>query len=188
MKKLKLTLTLLLFSMVPFAQTAPVQFGLKGGVNFSTLKAGENNTADHRTGLHAGALAHIHLNKNFALQPEVMYSAQGAEYTNNRRDKVNYINVPLLAQYMFANGLRLQTGPQVGFLVNAESEAGNHETDLKNTFKKTDFAWSVGSGFLTRSGLGFDVRYNLGLTDISKNNSDLKNRTWQVGLFYQFGK
>lgn len=185
MRKITLTiLMLLLVATVSFAQQAPVQFGFKGGVNLSTLK-NNGTTADHRTSLHAGALAHIHLGRYFALQPEVMYSAQGAEYSNNRRDKLNYINVPVLAQWMMG-GWRLQTGPQIGFLTSAKSENNNQETNFRNTLKSTDLAWSVGTGYLTRSGVGIDARYNIGLRDISKNNSNLRNRGWQVGLFYQF--
>jgi hypothetical protein len=186
MKRFTVIGILLFCAHVIFAQQSPIQFGVKGGVNFSTVNNGSDNDADHHTSFHVGALAHIHLNRHFALQPEVMYSAQGVEYNNNRRDKLNYINLPVLGQYMFANGLRLQTGPQVGFLTSAKSESGNHETDFKSSLKKTDFSWSFGTGYLTKFGLGIDARYNLGLTDISKNNSDMKNRVWQVGLFYQF--
>jgi len=187
MKKVTLLGVLSLFFVtVIFAQSSPVQLGVKGGVTLSTFNDDAVSSAKHSTAFHAGALAHIHVSPRFALQPEVMYSAQGAEYTNNRRDKLGYINVPVLGQYMFANGLRLQTGPQVGFLVNAESKNGHTETDFENAMKKTDFSWSFGTSYLTRSRLGIDARYNLGLTDISKNNSDLKNRVWQVGLFYQF--
>lgn len=187
MKKLGLLgISFLFFASVVFAQHSPVQFGLKGGANFSTLKSGTTAEPDHRTAFNAGALAHIHLGNHFALQPEITFSAQGAEYAANRRDKVNYINVPVLGQFMFNNGLRLQTGPQVGFLVNGESENGDTETDFEKSLKKTDLSWSFGTSYLMRSGLGIDARYNLGLRDISKINSDLKNRSWQVGLFYQF--
>ena len=48
---------------------------------------------------------------------------------------------------------------------------------------------SFGGGYLVRSGLGVDVRYNLGISNISENNDvDVKNRVWQFGLFYQFRK
>lgn len=187
MKTITLTgVVLLFFANVIFAQRSPVQLGVKGGVNFATLERADNNSADHRTALYAGALAHIHIGHNFALQPELMYAAQGAEYNDNSRDKLAYVNVPVLGQYMFSNGLRLQTGPQIGLLASAEAATGNHETDLKSSLKKTDLSWSFGTSYLTRFGLGIDARYNLGLTDISKDNSDLKNRVWQVGLFYQF--
>jgi hypothetical protein len=187
MKKITLIgVSLLFLAYGTFAQSSSVQFGLKGGVNLSALKTG-TNTSDHKTGFYAGALAHIHLSPHFALQPEAMYSVQGAEYASGREDKIQYINVPVLGQYMFAKGLRLQTGPQVGFLASAKSENGNQETDFKNSLKKTDFSWSFGAGYLSPVGLGIDARYNLGVSNISKTDPDTKNRVWQVGLFYQFG-
>jgi hypothetical protein len=185
MKKIALAgVFVFLFSGMLLAQHS-AQLGIKAGVNFSALGANGSNS-DHRTGLHAGLLAHLHVSPHFAVQPEVMYSSQGAEYIDAVKTKLNYVNVPVLAQYMFGSGLRLQTGPQIGFLTSAESKNGNTETEVNNSFKKTDVSWAFGTSYLTRSNLGIDARYNLGLTDVSNNNSDLKNRVWQVGLFYQF--
>jgi len=185
MKKIALSgVFVLLFSSVLFAQHS-AQLGIKGGANFSALSA-NGSSSDHRTGFNAGLLAHLHVSPHFAVQPEVMYSSQGAEYSDVAKTKLNYVNVPVLGQYMFGNGLRLQTGPQIGFLASAETKSGDTETEVNNSFKKTDVSWSFGTSYLTKSNVGIDARYNLGLTDISKNNSDLKNRVWQVGLFYQF--
>jgi hypothetical protein len=132
-------------------------------------------------------LAHIHLSRSFAIQPEVVFSAQGAEYGNTKL-KANYVNIPVLAQYMFGNGFRLQTGPQLGILAGSEVKNGSTETDLDDVFKTTDFSWSFGTSYLTKSGLGLDARYNLGLSNINKNDNgaEIKNRVWQLGLFYQF--
>ena len=182
-KIILLTASLCLFTSVVLAQQ--VQFGLKAGANLSALKTGDQ-LSDHRTGYYAGAFSHLHLNRHFALQPEVMYSSQGAEYSSTSKRKLNYINVPVLGQYMFGNGLRLQTGPQVGFLTSAKQESGSEEATIKTSMKSTDFSWSFGAGYLSPVRLGIDVRYNLGLNDISKNNTDMKNRGWQLGLFYQF--
>lgn len=184
-KIILLTASLLFFTSVALAQTSPVQFGVKGGANLSALKTGAQ-LSDHRTGYYAGALAHIHLNRHFALQPEVMYSSQGAENSSTAKTKLHYINVPVLGQYMFGNGFRLQTGPQVGFLTAAQLESGNEEAPIKTSLKDTDFSWSFGAGYVSRIGLGIDARYNLGLNDVSKTSAEMKNRVWQVGLFYQF--
>lgn len=185
MKKYALTgLFLTMISASLFAQHS-AQLGIKGGANFSALSANGSNS-DHRTGFHAGLLAHFHVSPHFAVQPELLYSSQGAEYSDVTKTKLNYINLPVLAQYMFGTGLRLQTGPQLGLLTSAESKSGNTETAVTNSFKKTDVSWSFGASYLTRSNIGIDARYNPGLTDISKNNSELKNRVWQAGLFYQF--
>ena len=181
-KMFLITISLFFFVSAVFAQLSPLQLGLKAGTNFSALKT-DNRLSDHRTGYHVGALAHIHLSSHFALQPEVTYSSQGAEY-NTSKTKLGYINVPVLGQYMFGNGLRLQTGPQVGFLTAASSKGASEESIARRSLKDANFSWSFGASYLSKFGLGIDARYNLGLTNFSKND-DLKNRVWQAGLFYQ---
>lgn len=168
------------------ANAQNVQFGVKAGVNLANFGYDGNSNANSKAGLNFGALAHIHLNQNWAVQPEAVFSMQGAEI-DNIKAKVNYINVPVLAQYMFANGFRLQTGPQLGILVSARQKINDVEVDSDNAYKTTDFAWTFGAGYLfAGSGFGVDARYNLGISDISKSPQDLKNRVWQFGLFYQF--
>jgi hypothetical protein len=184
MKRIIFSAVMLLLIRGAYAQH--VEYGIKGGVNFANLKDdAANNDADSKTGFHLGGLAHIHLNRSWAIQPEIVYSTQGAEYGNGKL-KLNYINVPVLAQYMFAEGFRIQTGPQLGILTTSEWKSGGTETDVDN-LSNADFSWSFGAGYLSRSGLGIDARYNLGLTDVSKSNTtDIQNRVWQLGLFYQF--
>lgn len=183
MKKLILIVALIATVTSVSAQGRP-QFGLKGGLNIAELKVEGVNDLKSRTSFHLGFLAHIHISEYIAIQPEVMFSGQGM------RDKVantdvdynlNYINIPFLFQYMTGNGLRLQTGPQLGFLTSAKI----NDIDNKNNFKSVDLSWTFGAGYLTRAGLGFDARYNLGLTDINDNGTnDIKNRVFQVGIFF----
>lgn len=173
------------------AQTAmakSVEPGVKGGLNFSTLNKDMDDNAETKTGVHLGLFAHIHLSDHFALQPELLFSSQGANYNSDRTDKFNYINLPILVQYMFDNGFRLETGPQLGILASAKTEVGNMETDVKTGYKKAELAWAFGIGFLSKGGFGVDARYNLGLTDISKNEAGIKNNVFQLGVFYQFRK
>ena len=184
MKRIIISAVMLLLIKGAFAQH--VEYGIKGGVNFTNLSNDAADTkADTKTGFHLGGLAHIHLTRSFAIQPEIVYSTQGAEYGDDKL-RLNYINVPVLAQYMFANGFRLQTGPQLGILTTSEYKSGKTETDVDN-FSNADFSWSFGASYVGRSGVGVDARYNLGLTDVTKSNTtDFQNRVWQVGLFYQF--
>lgn len=190
MKKISLLAFILTTSTLVFSQSA--EFGLKGGLNISTL----NNNAvgaswNSRLGVHAGGLVHIHLSPEWAIQPEVLYSGQGAKYTINQGEEHNlnldYINIPLMVQYMFDNGFRLQTGPQLGFLINVKDKLNGQQTNFftSQDFKSTDVAWSFGLGYLTYSGFGVDGRYNLGLTNINKNGTNtLKNNALQIGVFY----
>jgi len=186
MKKLFSVLILsLLFNLVLIAQKGKSQFGLKGGVNIASLKVSDGNDYDARTGFHVGGLAHIHVDEHWAVQPELVFSTQGGE-SGNTNLEFSYINIPVLLQYMVNNGFRLQTGPQLGFLVSAESEMGDVEIDVDDNLKSIDFSWAFGAGYLFPSGFGIDARFNLGISDINDNGPvEVRNRVFQFGLFYQ---
>ncbi len=168
--------------------TGHINIGIKGGVNVYNVHNDNNIKYDPRIGFNFGLLGHIHLNNQFAIQPELVYSAQGAIQTvNNGTNKLNldYINVPVLLQYMFDNGLRLQAGPQVGFLVSAKSNS----IDVKNDMNPIDLALSFGASYVfPETGWGIDARYNLGLSNINKNGTvNSTNRGFQLGIFYILG-
>jgi hypothetical protein len=192
MKRISLLVCTLAIGMCSFAQTASL--GFKGGLNIATLSHSTDQWGS-RAGIHAGLLAHVHVSPTFAVQPEIVYSSQGADYTINvgGNDEshslgLNYVNIPVLGQYMFRNGFRLETGPQVGFLTKVTDKVSGNETGFFSTddFKTVDVSWSAGLGYMARSGLGVDARYNFGLTNvIDAGGAIRKNNVFQLGLFYQ---
>lgn len=172
-----------------FAQDDP-KFGIKGGLNVASTKNTTGGETGSKAGLHAGLLAHIHITPEWAFQPEVMYSNQGGKVGDINLN-LHYINVPLLVQYNFENGFRLQTGPQVGLLAGVNDKVNGTASNIfsSDNFKSTDFSWSFGLGYLTYSGLGIDGRYNLGLSRINDDpnrTGKTTNRVFQIGLFYLF--
>ena len=90
-------------------QAQHVNIGIKAGLNLYNIKYSNDVKYDMKAGLHAGLLGHIHINKNFALQPEILFSAQAAKSETGGVEtklNLNYLNVPILLQYMFDNGFR----------------------------------------------------------------------------------
>ena len=177
--------------MIGTVNAQSVNLGIKGGLNVFNVKDDNESNYDPKTGLHLGLLAHIHLSKQWALQPELVYSGQGAKYTTSGTDsklKLNYLNVPIMFQYMFDNGFRIETGPQVGFLLSAKTETNDVSVDVKDQLKGTDLGLGFGLGYIhVPSGFGVDARYNLGLTNISDDDDNkAMNRGFQLGVFYQF--
>ena len=59
--------------------TQEVHFGIKAGVNASSVEISNGNNYSGKAGLHIGGLAHIHISRQFALQPELIYSMQGGQ-------------------------------------------------------------------------------------------------------------
>jgi len=172
------------------AQRTRTHFGIKGGVNIANIKIEGAGDGDTRIGFHAGGLAHIHVTQHFAVQPELLFSTQGRRETIGGvkyKTNLSYINVPVLGQFMTGSGFRLQTGPQFGVLVDAESGVDENTNDVQKNYKTPEFSWVFGASYLTNTGIGFDARYNLGLSNINDLSSrEYKNRVVQLGLFYQF--
>jgi hypothetical protein len=168
-----------------------MNFGIKGGLNVYNINNEDNTGYDSRVGVNLGMLGHVHIDPHFALQPELVYSSEGARYTDDFGDTyyyhLDYVNIPILFQYMFDNGLRLQAGPQLGILVNAKSVLDNSSVDLNDT-KSIDFSPSIGASYIVpATGFGMDLRYNLGLSNINADNGPAStNRGLQLGVFYIF--
>jgi len=188
MKKFLLaTFAVMWIGGVSFAQQT--HFGLKAGINSSSVKISNGDDYDGKIGLHVGGLAHIHVSNHFAIQPELVYSMQGGKGNGDSKLNLDYINIPVLFQYMFDGGFRLQTGPQIGFLASAKSKNGNVTVDVDDDLASTDFSWTFGASYLFpgADGLGADVRYNVGISNISDNNAfEAHNNVIQLGVFYQF--
>jgi hypothetical protein len=184
-----LLLVTVVFSFSAAAQH--VNLGIKGGLNLYNINNEDGPKYDTKAGFHAGLLAHIHFDRSIAVQPELIYSSQGAKYTIGGTEfklNLDYINVPVLLQFMFDNGFRLEAGPQAGFLVKASSQSNNIKVDVKDNFKPIDFAVVLGIGYIKpNTGFGFDLRYNTGLSNINENSSvKSTNNGFQLGVFYQF--
>lgn len=166
--------------------------GAKAGLNLYNINSDDAADYETKAGLHLGLLGHLHLTRQYGLQLEALYSSQGARYSfaGNEYDlNLSYINVPILFQYMFNYGFRIQAGPQVGILVDAESDnAGNGDIDVSDDFKSAEVALSLGASYVhVSSGFGVDARYNIGLSDITKTSiTDITNSGLQLGLFYLF--
>jgi hypothetical protein len=191
--KFYLSLALAAIIITSTAYSQRVNFGIKGGLTVSNIQ-NENDIAYNASiGFHTGILAHIHLTKQFALQPELVFSTSGAKYSNfiegNANLKLGYIQMPILFQYMFSNGFRLEAGPQLSFLMYANKETSNfRKVDFKNDLRPVDLGLAAGVGYVfPKSGFGIDTRVNLGLANINENaNFRSYNRTFQMGVFYLF--
>lgn len=177
MKKLMLLGLTLCFVVGAYhnTQAQSVDLGVKVGANFSNI-----NDAKHmsnKTGLVAGAFVALGFN-NWAIQPEVLYSQQGAKTDIGDFD-LDYVNIPVMFKYyIVGNFLNLQVGPQFGFLTH---DSFKDQVDNKSF----DFSGAAGAGLDLPFGLRVDARYNFGLTDISKDASG-KNGVFSIALGYSF--
>jgi len=187
MKKL-----LIVFVAVALVATANAQgsttFGVKAGANLSSWGGDDAEGVKSKIGFHAGGIVNIPVSSMFSVQPEVLFSLEGAKSEDDDDAKANlsYINIPIMLQYNNASGFYAELGPQIGFLMSAKSQPG--DVDIKDALKSTNFSLAFGAGFKTKSGFGFGARYALGLGTITDDSDgDIKQSNLGFGVFYSFG-
>lgn len=169
-------------------QAQLVKFGIKAGVNYANqngsdiLVNGTNYQRDAITSYHAGLIAEIKLVDSFSIQPELLYSTQGATYKSSIdefRNELGYLSIPVLAKINLNKFVSLELGPQASFLL---SERNNFNVKDANTF---DFAVVGGLGLNITKNLFIQGRYGLGLTDASQD-AQVKNSVVQISAGIKF--
>jgi opacity protein-like surface antigen len=207
MKKIILSTLLVLAFGFTYAQKA--QFGLKGGLNSSNF-IGDTEGMDFkpRVGFNVGAFAAIELSEKITLQPEILFSTQGAEaenveafvngsiYTGDVKFNLSYINIPVMFKYYVADKFNLEAGPQIGFLTSAETSTkldGFNQTvdeDAKDYFESVDFGFNLGAGYDFTKNVSAGIRYNIGLSNVFKtqsgDDSKIQNSVFSLSVGFKF--
>lgn len=213
MKKLILGIALTAGSLA-FAQTttsssnmsaSPVQFGIKAGINVSSISKDGYEDAKSKVGFAGGVFANIPLSEMFSVQPEVMYSQMGSKVTssysgtvlgNNFTSKssatlnLDYVTVPLMLQFRATPAFYVEAGPEFGFLVSAKTKDASTTTvngstttttsesgDVKDYFSGFNMGVGLGLGYDITPNFGISARYVAGFTDINKKDSNTNGNT-----------
>lgn len=184
MKKLLIIALAFTFGMTG-AQAQIVRFGLKAGPNFANVSGGPGSIDyNSRTSFHAGLAVEFHPVGNFAIQPELLYSSQGAEVDGFGDFNLDYVSVPVMAKYyILPDVLSLEAGPQFSFLVDDAESTNELGETLDN--EKFDFAVAGGVGVNITKSIFAQARYTVGLTEVSKD-AEITNSVFQLSVGYMF--
>lgn len=175
---------------------AQTKFGVKAGAQITNWTGDGAEGLDSKVGFNVGGYANIRFSEQFAFQPELLLSTQGAKGEEDGIEikfNTTYINVPLMMKWYAYQGLNFEFGPQVGFNVGskikAETPVGDVDMDFDEVFaddvETINFGLNIGAGYELPMGLNFGVRYGLGLTDIMKD-ADAKDSVISLGVGYTF--
>jgi hypothetical protein len=188
MKKL-VFIPLIVISTSLFAQK--FQIGIKGGVNVSNFVGSSFNNVDKKAliGFHGGGFLNLLFGDNFSIQPEAVFSSQGAKFTNagtSQNVKVSYLSIPVLLKFRTDGGFYVEAGPQVSFKLSENVP----NQSVNNFAKNLDLAFDAGLGYHGASGLGVGARYVVGLSKVGNfdktdvQDPNFKNSVAQIFVFY----
>lgn len=167
-------------------------WGVKGGLNLTGVSNFEHSQT--KTGFVVGAFADYRFTDHFALSADVLYSRQGVSFGKEAdvrtKERLNYLNIPILANYYIIGGLAVKAGIQPGFLLNSKSMTKNNETTIKTDGKgwsNADFSIPLGVSYDCPFGIILEARYNIGVSNIV--TSDLgtaRNSVFSIMVGYRF--
>lgn len=175
MKKVVLAALAVMAFGVARAQDEDQVIAVKGGFNFSNF--GGDVTTDGKTGFYLGVAADMPVAGNFHIQPELLYSSEGADHQQG----IGYFRIPVMAKYYVIKGLSIEAGPQFGFKVTTQND------NVDNNTKSFDYGIGAGAAYEFSMGIFVEARYNAGIANISEDSQlNVTTHSFQIGLGYRF--
>ncbi|MDR1022644.1 MAG: PorT family protein [Prevotellaceae bacterium] len=180
---------------VSAATFGQVKFGVKAGLNVSSVSAIESNlsqpsmeSGDWATGLLAGAYASYAFSEAVGVQAELVFSQQGgglmvpaadSSGLRNSLFRQTYLNLPLMVSVAPVKKLPLEilAGLQVGMRLKKTVD-GEENTVNGNDY--VDLSAVLGAQYTLIKHLTFGLRYNIGLIPSFHHYNDVSfpGTTW----------
>ena len=202
LKKVMLVMAVLTASLTAMAQHEEGDFLVqpKVGLNIATLSDADKTIGD----LNFGIEAELMLTDYFSLSAGAAVSNQGGKYDDSLYGSytvdLDYVNVPVMANFYVLPGLSLKAGIQPSFRMKAKVKTDGSSYDMDQFYallagagtgleddfkvKKFDLSIPVGIAYEYRN-VVLEARYNWGVTKIMDNDS-FYNRVFQLTLGYKF--
>lgn len=190
MKKILLMAVVMLASVASYAQQAVGTFTLQPKIGMNVASLTKCDGCDPRIGLAAGVEAEYQATDIFSVSAGLIYSMQGnkaQEEGVTLTTKLDYINIPILANVYVTKGLAVKLGVQPAFNVSDKQKlsGGKASVEAEDVGAESfDFSIPVGLSY-EYNNVVFDARYNFGVTNIA-DGGDSKNSVFQFTLGYKF--
>ena len=150
MKKILLTAVVMLASVASYAQQAVGTFTLQPKIGMNVASLTKSDGADPRIGLAAGVEAEYQATDIFSISAGLIYSMQGNKYEEKgitSTQKLDYINIPILANVYVVKGMAVKLGIQPAFNVSDKVKvSGGSTTITKDNTDAESFDFSIPVG------------------------------------------
>jgi len=185
-----------LFIAMSLTAQPKIGAGVKGGVNFATqvtTGTGEGVGVKSLIGFNAGVYGNIFILDFLAVQPELLVSSRGSDWDDpyyNVKDKLTYIDLPLLVKFQPVKYVNIHAGPQFGMLLSAKQEDDDSGdiSDIKDWYNAMDIGIVLGAEANLPFKVNLTVRYVIGLVSATNDVEYIepwRNNFLQVSLGYR---
>ncbi|MEB2783786.1 porin family protein [Algoriphagus persicinus] len=178
-------LLILCFALGLFS-TANAQFGVRAGYSLANFS---NFESDATGGIHAGVYYRKELGF-ISIEPGIQYSQKGYRIdqatAGETKERLNYVDLPLLLRVNFLPILNVFVGPQGSLLVSRKYEAGGNTETSTEAIKAYDIAGIVGVGVKLPLNLNAQVSYDFGIQSLNYFNQDVKNNVLKLSVGIDF--
>lgn len=175
--------------------------GIRAGVNVATLS---NINADFKADFYAGGILSLHLGQRYTLQPELIYTRQGANHVVFMDDEtgqpagqenvtIQYLSLGAINKFYFVEGFHGLVGPSLDMKIGKNFPRIDFDDD---DYGGVDLGIALGLGYTLPFGLTVEGRFKTGLLDAFNNDYFLGmfddpddvslNRVFQIGVSYSF--
>jgi len=169
------------------AYAGKTTFGIKAGLNVSNISGtpeGWDDSIEWKAGFTGGAFLNYAFNKNFSIQPELLFTQRGFRSALlegiidvDLTVSLDYFELPVLAKYAFSAEKKFRptlfAGPSFaycsGSTLTFSSWIFSGDIDFSSVTHTTDFSIVLGGGFdyvLERGTIVFDTRFTYGFTNV----------------------
>lgn len=220
MKKIIVTIASLALYMSVYAQD--VHYGVTAGLNISNVsyKTDVWDKPKSMLGPQIGFFAEIPVADRLSIKPQLQYNALGYKFPpgdviNGVNVKLNYITLPVTAQYEIVSNLKAELGLYAALLLNGKSKIVPEEEDdlggtssasqyasassyyddedlkytkIEDGLAKSDFGLRGGFNYHFTEKFGAGIHYSMGLSNILTNADGAKatNTAFSIGISYRF--
>jgi len=165
-------------------ETKSMQFGIKGGLNLSSLNSSDGSTSDMLLGFNLGVFNKLPITSFLAIQPEFYVTTKGSQVTYNNlfvdgtaKFNLTYLEIPVLCVVNVTKLLNVQFGPYAAYMIDGKvTNVGNvnlfnFEQNINvNDYNRIDAGVVLGAG-LEVGNITMGARYNLGMTKVGKTKT-----------------
>ena len=190
MKKILIVASLILAFATATAQSEVGGFSVRPMVGMNIGMMTNADDSDPRIGFVVGTELEYQATDLLGLSAGLLYSQQGCKVDDNGTLKLDYINIPLLANVYVAKGFAVKLGLQPGFLINDKAKVSDSgvsvEAGLGDLSKNFVLSVPVGISY-EFSNIQLDARYNWGVTHaLSAEGESSNSSAFMITVGYKF--